>query len=191
MIHSTFTAELHCQHGRVGVVDTPIYAHPLFSLDQDGWLCTEDQRGDSPSFMPVTFEFRFVKQSGDRIYYTIHGADTWEYFGSRLQKNDNGWLGLYASHILGRITGWSPPAIFGLALSGQQQWKIQTLDAWDGNLDNIEDIHFYLRDSEGHRVALAKDIYTRENIKYHHWFLNAGDKEGEILLFTPKNIKLI
>ncbi|MGE8305150.1 MAG: hypothetical protein ACN6PW_11905 [Pseudomonas kermanshahensis] len=41
MIRSTFTAALHCQYGQVGVIDTPSWAHPFFSADQDGWLCTD------------------------------------------------------------------------------------------------------------------------------------------------------
>jgi len=188
MLHNSFTAELHCQYGRVGVVETPVYVHPLFSLDQDGWLCTEDQR-DPASFKPVTFHFKFIKQSGDRLHYDITGEDTWQYFGSKLRKNANGWLGLYASHVVGRVVAYSTPLLYRQVFGGQE-WKIQALDEWDGNFDDVEQIRFYIRDSEGHRIALAKEVYTRDKEKIHHWFLNAGNKDGELLVFTFKNIQL-
>ncbi|WP_296231612.1 hypothetical protein [Pseudomonas sp. UBA4617] len=108
-----------------------------------------------------------------------------------MQSNRNGWLGLYASHIVGRIIDWSPTALIGRAVSGQQEWKIQMLDAWDGTVEGAEQVRFCLRDSQGYRVALAKEIYTRDKVKRHFWFLNASDKAGEILVFTFKNIELI
>ncbi|MBV4490518.1 hypothetical protein [Pseudomonas oryzicola] len=190
MIQANFTAELHCQHGQVGVVETPLYIHPLFSLDQDGWLCTEHQRGDTPSFKPITFMFRFLKHKGDRIHYAINGAQTWEYFGSSLQRNRNGWVGLYATHILGRIIDSAlPPNIIEEAYHGRGQWKIETLEPWDGQLETAEDVPFYLRDIDGYRVALARSVYTRDKVKRHYWFLNASSKEGEILVFKLKNIQ--
>ncbi|MCY1411896.1 hypothetical protein D3C76_945380 [compost metagenome] len=189
MIHSSFTAELHCQYGQIGVVDTPTYVHPLFSLDQDGWLCTEDQRGETPSFRPLRFSFHFIKATDNRIHYAIGGENTWEYFGSRLQKNKNGWLGLYATHILGRIISL-PPELLKIAVEGLEQWKIDPQAAWDGNLERADTIPFYLRDQQGHRVSLIKSIYTREKPNRHYWFLNAGEKDGEILTFYLKNIQV-
>ncbi|AGA74670.1 hypothetical protein CXG50_23760 [Pseudomonas plecoglossicida] len=190
MIQANFTAELHCQHGQVGVVDTPLYVHPLFSLDQDGWLCTEHQRGDSPSFKPITFAFRFLKHQGERTHYAINGAETWEYFGSSLERNRNGWVGFYATHIVGRIIGNANLAeAFYEAIEGKGQWKIETLSPWDGRLETAEEVPFYLRDLNGYRVALARSTYTRDKVKRHYWFLNASTKEGEILVFNLKNIK--
>ncbi|MEC4559797.1 hypothetical protein [Pseudomonas inefficax] len=187
MIQHDFTAELHCKYGQIGVVETPIYVHPLFSLDQDGWLCTEDQRGDTVSFKPLTFTFRFIRNTGDRVHYNIYGAQTWEYFGASMKKNRNGWLGLYATHILGRAIGAYDT--FESLVDNQGQWKIEALDTWDGDLQSVESVPFYLRDQNGYRVALSKSTYIREYIKKHYWFLNAGTKEGEILTFHLKNVK--
>lgn len=191
MFPTTFTAELHCQHGRVGVVETPIYVHPAFSIDQDGWLCTEDQRGDTPSFLPIRFLFKFVKKSGNRLHYQINGAETWKYFGSILRQNKKGWLGLYASHVMGRLLEWSPPSVIDKAFNDQAQWKIELLQEWDGSLESAGNIPFYLRDASGYRVALVKAIYDREKPVRHNWFLNAGEKDGEILVFHLKDIQFI
>ncbi|AGZ36267.1 hypothetical protein C4Q28_08770 [Pseudomonas sp. SWI6] len=186
MLHRTFTAELHCQHGRVGVVETPLAAHPLYAADQDGWLCTEDYRGATLSFRPITFEFVFIEEKHDRTLYRIQCADTWEYRGARLQQNKNGWLGLYGTHVAGRIIDALNPV--NLLPTRQTIWKIETLQPWDGDIQSAENIEFYLRDKDGYRVAHIKSVYTRNKPHLHHWFLNAGNMDGEILRFQLRNI---
>lgn len=188
MLQRTFTAELHCQHGRVGVVETPLAAHPLYSADQDGWLCTEDHRGETVSFKPIVFQFLFIEKKHDRVHYRIHCANTWEYAGARLENNKNGWLGLYGTHVAGRIIDALNPV--NLLPSLKPIWKVETLQAWDGDIQSAEDVEFYLRDRHGYRVALIENIYARNNPRLHHWFLNAGTMDGEILRFHLHDIKV-
>ncbi|WP_191833295.1 hypothetical protein [Pseudomonas fluorescens] len=188
MIRSTFTAELHCQYGQVGVIDTPLSAHPIFSADQDGWLCTEALRGETASFKPVIFEFTFIKETENRIHYTINCADTWDFAGARLEQNRNGWLGLYGTYVIGRVADALNPA--NLLPPLQDQWKIETLQEWDGDVESAESIEFYLRDKHGHRVAQVLARYTRNKPPLRYWFLHAGDMDGEILRFCLRNIKV-
>ncbi|MDZ3993226.1 hypothetical protein [Pseudomonas sp. Teo4] len=188
MLQRTFTAELHCQYGRVGVVETPLAADPRFSADQEGWLCTEDRRGATLSFKPIVFQFLFIEKKNDRIHYRVNCADTWQYAGARLEQNKNGWLGLYGTHVIGRVIDALNPANLLPAL--QPIWKIETLQAWDGDIQNAENIAFYLRDRNGHRVAQVESIYRRSTPHLRHWFLNAGQMDGEILKFHLHNIKV-
>lgn len=187
MIRSNFTAELHCQYGRVGVVDTPISAHPIFSADQDGWLCTDDKRGESVSFKPIRFRFEFVRHetAPDRHFYYITCVDSWEFSGAKLDSNSNGWVGLYGTYILGRLNEELNPFYWIPVI-----WKIQCLQEWDGDIESAPDIEFYLRDRNGYRIAHAEAIYERNHPRLRHWFLNAGPNEGEILKFHLHEIKL-
>lgn len=139
MIRSSFTAELHCQHGRVGITD-------------DGWLCPEDKKAHSDEITHVVFDFIFLKQIEDRIHYRINCANTFDYIGARLEQDSNGWLGLYSTGIIGRITDALNPA--NLIPQRQQQWKVEILQPWDETIENAEHVEFYLRDHLGHRVAL-------------------------------------
>jgi len=188
MIRSNFTAELHCQHGRVGVVETPLAAHPIFSADQDGWLCTEGARGATASFKPIVFEFVFIEHKGNRTLYRINCVNSWEYAGAKLEKNRNGWLGLYGTHVIGRLLDVLDPK--NLVPQLQHVWKVETLQDWDGEMNSAESIEFYLRDKEGYRVAEVDAVYTRSKPKLRNGFLHAGDMKGEIMKFQLRNISL-
>ncbi|MNN68488.1 hypothetical protein D3C81_1842020 [compost metagenome] len=74
--------------------------------------------------------------------------------------------------------------------SHQDQWKIETLQEWDGDVESAESIEFYLRDKHGHRVAQVLARYTRNKPPLRYWFLHAGEMDGEILRFFLRNIKV-
>lgn len=183
MIHSNFTAELHCRYGQVGVADTSFSEHPINSAAQDGWLCTRKQRPDKNGFKAVAFDFVFIEKTANRVHYHINCADAWDYSGASLERNSNGWLGLYGTHVVGRlIDAINPANLFG----DREHWKIETLQEWDGDLQSAEGIEFYLRDQDGHRVA---QVGTRKDeMGLGHYFLNSTKGGGEILTFTLRNI---
>ncbi|MCX2687598.1 hypothetical protein OO306_18865 [Pseudomonas sp. DCB_AW] len=191
MIRSTFTAALHCQYGQVGVVDTPRWAHPLFSADQDGWLCTDDKRGFTASFKPIEFTFTFVNATNNRLYYRINSATGPTFLSGRLEQNSNGWLGMYGYAWGDDLANCIfPPSLLARLPALQDMWKMELLDAWDGDLESAEHVEFYLRDEKGHRVAQVEARYTRNKPPLRHWFLHAGNKAGEILRFHLRNIKV-
>ncbi|MDF9616653.1 hypothetical protein P5705_03255 [Pseudomonas entomophila] len=184
MIRSNFTAELHCQHGQVVVVDTAFADHLFTSADEDGWLSTE--RAKPTGFKRVDFSFQFIKHEGDRTHYFITCAQSWDYAGARLEQNKNGWLGLYGTHVIGRIIDAINPSNL---LRPTDFWKIETLQPWDGDVQSAQNIEFYLRDKYGHRVSQA--LPSSETITLSHdTFLNAGKHKGEILKFKLRNIQL-
>ncbi|WP_288439724.1 hypothetical protein [uncultured Pseudomonas sp.] len=188
MIQSTFTAELHCHYGRIGVVETPIWVHPTLSLDVDGWLCTEHHLRGTSSFKPIRFEFAFVEKGNNRIYYKIKCVTSWEYKDARLAKNGNGWLGLYGTHVLGRLLDL-PHDLFS---QSRNKWKIELLQPWDGDVASAEHIDFHLRDLQGHRVSVVpyRHVSNKDSDNLRLWFLNAGDKQGEVLTLQLRNIEL-
>lgn len=187
MIRSKFTAELHCQRGRVGVADTDFRIRDRASFDQDGWLCTEDSRDVAREFKPVRFRFTFIKEESNRLHYYINAADTWIYKDSRLEQNKKGWLGLYGTGVLGRIIDAINPTSF----LPQQQWKIETLQQWDGRMETLADIEFYLRNRHGYRVAERLSIYTLSTPTLYNRFLHAGQEDGEILKFHLHNVEVL
>lgn len=183
MIKSNFTAELHCKYGQVVIADTSILTPFIVSNDQDGWLSTEQSGGD---FKRVAFSFEFLRSDATRSYYKISCDQHWDYSGSRLGRNNNGWLGLYGTHIVGRIIDTVNPVTL---LSQPDHWKIETLQPWDGDPASAESIPFYLRDSFGHRVAHStpsQGTFTMVNKP----FLNASSLPGEVLEFKFRNIQL-
>lgn len=184
MILANFTAELHCQHGQVGIADTSFSDNPITSADEDGWLCTRNKRSDKDGFKAVAFEFVFREQTRDRIHYTINCANEWDYKGAKLERNSNGWLGLYGTHVAGRFIEALNPANL---LGRQDFWKIAIPQEWDGDVNSAETIEFHLRDRHGHRVSQARSSFDGLS---HGWYLNAGDKQGELLTFTLRNIVL-
>lgn len=187
MIHANFTAELHCSHGQIGVADTDEFNNPTFQEDQDGWLCAHDSRPPRFGFKPVLFAFQFIKQEVERSYYYIYAANNWDYRGARLEQNKNGWLGLYGTHVAGRIIDAFNPVNL---LRIQDAWKIQTLQPWDGDPATAEGIEFHLRDRNGHRVSEVGEQRYYRGYQHTFLFLHAGDREGEILKFTLRNVTL-
>ncbi|WP_194787980.1 hypothetical protein [Pseudomonas sp. UFMG81] len=184
MILENFTAELHCRHGQVGVADTSFTDNIITSADEDGWLCTRNARTNQEGFKAVSFNFKFHKKNSDRILYAISCADEWDYIDARLERNKNGWLGLYGTHIAGRYIDAISTLIHG---SQEYIWRIEPLQKWDGNVNSAETIEFYIRDHHGHRVSQTRALVNgRGNGSY----LNASEQEGEILTFTLRNIVL-
>lgn len=186
MIRANFTAELHCKYGQVVIADTSFSAHPFTSADEDGWLCTEQARDAAAKkgeFKRVAFDFAFIKQEGNRAYYQITCGQHWDYAGSRLERNRNGWLGLYGTNVVGRI-------IDSVNLTrAADHWKIETLQPWDGDPESAESIGFYLRDRFGYRVAQTRPDPNKVALSYRP-FLNASELPGEVLQFNLRNIQL-
>lgn len=184
MIQKNFTAELHCQYGQVMVADTSASHHPFSSLDEDGWLCLEQGRRKEDGLKPVTFHFSFIREETNRTLYAITCVNTWNYAYSRLKRNSNGWLGLYGTHVVGRlIDAIDITRLF----TSPDIWKIETLEQWDGDIASAANVSFWLRDAEGHRVALSfagSDSLSQRN------FLNASAKDGKILTFNFHNIHI-
>lgn len=187
MISSNFTAELHCQYGQVGVADTKEFQNPTFQEAQDGWLCADGARPPKYGFKPIVFAFHFVKKTEKRWYYNITCENNWDYAGSRLEQNSAGWLGLYGTHVLGRVIDFANPANL---VRDQVVWKIETLQPWDGELASAPGIDLYIRDQLGYRVSqvLSLQHYRGNQVKFQ--FLHAGQREGEILTFNLRNIQL-
>lgn len=185
MINRNFTAELHCSYGQVVIADASFSDYPFTSLDEDGWLCTEIAREKyaKVGFKHVAFDFTFRRQDEHRWIYTIRGAQDCDYAGARLCRNRNGWLGLYGSNVVGKIINKLPPDSF----FGQDEWKLQPLMDWDGDMKSAESIPFYIRDSFGHRVART---WTSASNQRPVRFLNASERTGEVLTFQLRNIQL-
>lgn len=186
MINADFTAELHCRHGQVVVTDTSIFAHPYISADEDGWLSTEAARAEQKEFKPIAFHFKFIKQEVDGALYSISCAQHWDYQGARLERNSDGWLGLYGTHVVGRLIDALNPLDL---IRPKAYWKIETLAPWDGNMLSAESIPFYLRDEHGHRVAQTSTS-DHKNSFTCGLFLNASQLEGEVLEFQLRKIQL-
>lgn len=189
MIRANFTAELHCNYGQVVIADTSFSAHPFTSADEDGWLCTEQSRdcaAKKGEFKRAAFDFAFIEQKDNRTYYQISCGQHWDYAGSRLERNNNGWLGLYATSVVGRIIDSVNLANLTRAAD---HWKIETLQPWDGDLGSAESIGFYLRDRFGYRVAHTRPDPNSVALT-NQPFLNASERPGEVLQFNLRNIKL-
>lgn len=187
MIRANFTAQLHCQHGQIVVADTALSDHPFTSADEDGWLCTEAARNaKGRGFKKTAFSFRYIEHTQDRTHYHITCAEHWDYSGARLERNRNGWLGLYGTHVVGRLVDVIGK---GNVFTAADYWKIETLQPWDGNPETAEHIDFYLRDRFGQRVA--QSYYTNQDLTLGtDPFLNAGQLEGEVLTFRLRDIQL-
>ncbi|NQD77694.1 hypothetical protein [Pseudomonas sp. CM27] len=206
MLKADFTAELHREGGGQVVVASPsLFSkkgkmfNPEGLVDDEGWLCIDAERDEYKftrgEYRPIVFKFNYIKEEGKgvgkRTLYSISCKSGWEYDGARLERNARGWLGLYGTGVIGRIT--DAVTNYPLHLAGLgDYWKIETLQDWDGDLRSAEDVPFYLRDKHGHRVALATpddaavDLSTR-----HDRYLNAGETPGDILKFNLRNINLI
>ncbi|AZL69904.1 MULTISPECIES: hypothetical protein [Pseudomonas] len=195
MLRTRFTAELHCKYGQI-VCDNATSDVFGFEID-DGWLCAKGTRTEN-TCIPLRFEFTFLEEKKNRLHYQIHAADTWQYIGATLEQNENGWLGMYATHAVGRILHALNPANL---LRSQPYWKIELLQDWDGTAEKVEGVEFYLRDAKGHRVGqtmhqairteLAEDIddFVVKGQAFLP-FLQANGREGEVLKFHLRKIKL-
>ncbi|MFV3380481.1 MULTISPECIES: hypothetical protein [Pseudomonas] len=183
MIQSNFTAELHCQYGRIGVAHTRLEDHPVTSADLDGWLCTEQNK----YFKPIRFVFNFKRQTRNRAYYRITCANSWQYQGAELRQNSSGWLGLYGTHVVGRVLH----ALNPINLLPSTTWKIDTPGPWEGAPQDAEYIEFHLRNSDGYRVALSSLQPKRELVLHGGRFLNASTREGDVLVCWLKKIELL
>jgi hypothetical protein len=189
MIRANFTAELHCKYGQVVIADRSFGAHPFTSADEDGWLCTELGRNtpaNKGEFKRVAFDFEYLKHDENRTYYNITCGQHWDYAGSRLERNSNGWLGLYGTNVVGRIID---SVNLANLVRPADHWKIETLQPWDGNSASAENIAFYLRDRFGYRVAHTRPRLDTIALTYNP-FLNASELEGEVLEFNLRNIEL-
>ncbi|ANY88731.1 MULTISPECIES: hypothetical protein [Pseudomonas] len=183
MITASFTAELHCQYGRIGVAHTQLEDHFVTSADIDGWLCTQE----SKHFKPMRFLFTFQRQTQTRTYYRITCADSWQYRGAELRQNNNGWLGVYGTHVVGRMLD----ALNPINLLPSTTWKIDMLDAWNGDPNSAAHKDFYLRNSDGFRVARSTLNPHREAVLNGGSFLNASSREGDVLVCRLSNIELL
>lgn len=183
MLTSNFTAELHCQCGQVGAANTDEFHNPTFAEDQDGWLCTRNTRPNRYGFEPLLFNFHFLEYKEQRYYYHINCANSLDFKWARVEQNRNGWLGLYGTHVIGRIIdAVNPVNLF----TSQNRWKIEPLETWD---TSAEGITFHLRDEAGHRVTLVEEQRYYKGEKRAFYFLHAGAREGEILKFHLRNIQ--
>jgi hypothetical protein len=115
---------------------TPQFSGPIgFSsrheFGKSGWLL----RGGSD--MPaVPLQFDYLKHEDDRLYYDISAAPArHEYAGAKLGVSINGYLGFYQ---LAKVT---------------DAWKVELIG--DGSIK--EGFRFYLRDSDGQRVAVSSE----------------------------------
>lgn len=183
MILSDFVAELHCQHGQVGVATTTFGDNPIKSAGEDGWLCTKAARPDEARFDPVAFHFQFLEQKGDRIHYNISCAEGWAYKGALLAQNSDGWVGLYGTHVVGRIVDALSPASLFNGVFNSSFWKIDTHGEWDGTVEGAEKVSFYLRDTEGYIVHQARSQYSG-------YYVRARASGGDHLTFNLRNIQL-
>ena len=198
MIKADFTAELHCEGaGQVVVADASWY-DPAMRLDDQGWLCAENDREDdeltSGQFLRIKFDFEYLRMergsAGERAIYNIKCNNRWNYAGARLERNARGWLGLYGTGWTGRVTDAVTNLPLHLAGFGDY-WKIETLRDWNGNVESADSIPFYLRDKHGHRVARAKSKDASVDLSLNQArFLNSGETPGEIVTFYLKNIQL-
>jgi hypothetical protein len=189
MLPTDFTAELHCKYGQVGAADTPALSLTSTAIDQDGWLCTENTRPKNLGFTPITFSFKFIDTIDGKNHYRINAVGTWNFDGAKLERNHNGWVGLYGTHIVGRITDALNP--FNHFFSAPHRWEIEVLDDWNGEAASAEGKEFWLRDRWGYRVAQTEvewsEITGRERTLL---YLNASNLDGEILKFHLRNIKV-
>ncbi|MBF8700127.1 hypothetical protein [Pseudomonas putida] len=192
MIKADFTAELHTHAGRVVVAESSIGQHPFTWLDEDGWLCVDNHRNKHArdEIGRIAFDFTYIKSEKGRDLYYISCNNHWKFAGARLEQNPRGWLGLYGTGVIGRVT--DAVANFKPQLAGLgDYWKIDAFDDWDGDLRSAEEIPFYLRDKHGHRVASTRpeDASTDLSLTFDR-FLNASATPGQILTFYLKNIRL-
>lgn len=192
MLHSSFTAQLNCQHGQIGVthhngVDNKfIIEDPQQSLGRDGWLCAQ-KTWSKKDFLPLLFKFDYARHTHNRIYYHISGAGDWKYDGSTLDQSANGWLGLYGTGTTGRLVDLIGQVKGATGPSERNIWKIECLQQWDGNFDSLHEIDFYLRDAKGHRVSNTPYTNTKNGVTVKS--LHAGGLEGELLTFRLHNVK--
>lgn len=110
MIPANFTAQLHCQYGRIGVAHTQLQDHFVTSSDIDGWLCTQENKHFKPG---------------------------------------------------------------------------------NGDPKNAAHKDFYLRNSNGFRVARSTLKPQREVVLNGGSFLNASSREGDVLVCRLSNIELL
>lgn len=183
MIHSNFTAELHCKYGQVGAVNWPFGHSPLDSTAEDGWLCAQRTYSEAKAFEPLRLRFRFIEQVNERTHYKIYCEEGFSFKGARLDQSRGGWLGLYGAFVVGRLIDSLNP--IGAAELNSTIWKIQALEAWDGSVEGAEGLPLHLRDGLGFRVALAK---AKPGSKSR--FLHAGEGDAEVLTFQLRNIQL-
>ncbi|HDS1680133.1 TPA: hypothetical protein QEM39_001644 [Pseudomonas putida] len=186
MIRSHFTAELHSQHGHVGVIETsagvPLIYAPLENEDS-GWLC-HNQPERIGTFVPVRFQFQFLKATDNYVHYSLTATGAGAYEGARLEANKFDWLGLYGTHTLGTIVD----ALNPVKLLERHYWKVEPLQDWDGEVTSAASVDFNLRDRHGYRVCEAMNDPLIGSIKGK--FLRAGDNDGEILTFRLHDIQL-
>ena len=193
MIRANFTATLHNVHrGQIVVADNNV--HPVLGLDEDGWLCTTAARRSVPrsadEFQRLAFHFEFIEHREDRTHYYITCAEHWAYIGARLESSSNGWLGLYGTHVAGRVRDvLNAPHPYNL-LRTRPYWKIETLQPWDGTVESAGLVPFYLRDMNGYRVAESLSDNVPVLDLGRQYYLNASERTGDVLEFFLSDIQL-
>ncbi|MNC64748.1 hypothetical protein D3C75_1149780 [compost metagenome] len=69
-------------------------------------------------------------------------------------------------------------------------WKIETLQPWDGTVESAGFIPFYLRDMNGYRVAESLSDNVPVLDLGRQYYLNAGERTGDVLEFFLSDIQL-
>lgn len=180
MIRQNFTAELHCQYGQIVVKNAPLepFIPTHFETLKEGWLIID--KGNNPKYYyRLPFEFEYLKTEENRHHYHIACAEGLEFKWARLEQSRNGWLGLYATSLLGRLADVMNPANL---FTKKTVWTIEPLDRWNGDISNVEQIEFYLRNEQDHRVA---NSYSESE---NYWGLRASALGGDILKLRLRNI---
>lgn len=205
MIRANFTASLTSNQGDIGISDTSLFVSGIKTgLDIDGWLCARNEFiSEGPvllahgviRFLPITFRFQYRKDEHGHPRYTI-SADIGDigdfaYAGARLEVNRNGWLGLYSTHLGGRIIDSLSPVPSASQLLGTDTWRIEALEEWNGNMDNVENIDFHLFNSNTLPITLDIQEYVHEGFKSTVPFLRTANAGSESLMFRLRDIKLI
>ena len=192
MIKADFTAELYAYGSQVVVVENLPGENPATWADEDGWLCLEAHRDKHSrnGIERISFDFKYIKSEEGRVLYYISCNNSWKYAGARLEQNPRGWLGLYGTGVIGRVTDVVtnlPLHLVGLG----DYWKLETLRPWDGDVQSAHTIPFFLRDKHGHRVASTRPADAPLDLSLtHDKYLNASGTPGEVLTFNLRNIQL-
>ncbi|WAH60498.1 hypothetical protein LZ023_13670 [Pseudomonas silvicola] len=150
-------------------IATPMFAGPVVVSEYDnllgsGWLMAGEKGA-----LPVSLQFDYQQHGEDRIMYRIKaGPDAGKRAGDTLGLSRNDYLGLYRE---AEVT---------------EGWKMELIDYNEA----AGQLRFFLRDHEGHRVAVPLRVCTPYP-KFdspvqcrQERFLIAGKREGTVLEFT-------
>jgi len=201
MIRANFTASLTSNQGDIGISDTSLPVTGITTgLDIDGWLCARNEFiSEGPllsahgviRFLPITFKFQYTNDERGHPRYTISADNgNFAYTGARLEVNRNGWLGLYSTHLAGRIVDSLSP-FPGVSQLRTNSWRIEALEEWDGSMDNVENIDFHLYNYNALPIKLDIQKYVHEGFRSTVPFLRTANAGSGSLMFRLRDIKLI